>query len=81
MKFVNLNNGIKMPILGFGVYQITDPAQCEQAVLNAICAGYRLIDTAMSYHNEEAVGLAVEKCGVPREDIFITTNHRNALRA
>ena len=62
-----------MPILGFGVYQITDPAQCEQAVINAICTGYRLIDTAMSYHNEEAVGFAVEKCGVPREDIFITT--------
>lgn len=73
MNFVTLNNNVKMPILGFGVYQITDAAQCEQSVLDAICAGYRLIDTAMSYHNEEAVGRAIEKCGVPREDLFITT--------
>lgn len=73
MQTVTLNNEVKMPILGFGVYQITDPVECEQAVLDAICAGYRLIDTAMSYQNEEAVGRAIEKCGVPREDLFITT--------
>jgi diketogulonate reductase-like aldo/keto reductase len=73
MKYVTLNNEVKMPILGFGVYQITDAAQCEKAVLDAVCVGYRMIDTAMSYHNEEAVGLAVEKCGVPRKDMFITT--------
>jgi diketogulonate reductase-like aldo/keto reductase len=62
-----------MPILGFGVFQITDEAQCEHAVLDAIHTGYRLIDTAMSYHNEEAVGRAIKKCGVPREELFITT--------
>jgi len=73
MEFVTLNNGIKMPILGFGVFQITDPAECEQAVLDAIQTGYRLIDTAMSYQNEEAVGQAAKKCGVLREDLFITT--------
>lgn len=73
MKKVTLNNGVEMPILGFGVFQITDEAQCEQAVLDAIHAGYRLIDTAMSYHNEEAVGRAIKKCGVPREELFITT--------
>ncbi len=73
MEFVTLNNEIRMPILGFGVFQITDAAQCEQAVLDAIQTGYRLIDTAMSYHNEEAVGRAVEKCGIPREELFITT--------
>lgn len=73
MKYVTLNNGIKMPILGFGVYQITDAAQCEQAVLDAVHTGYRLIDTAMSYHNEESVGRAVHKCGVPRDELFITT--------
>lgn len=73
MKFITLNNNIKMPILGFGVYQITNAAQCERAVMDAIHTGYRLIDTAMAYQNEEAVGLAIEKCGVPREDLFITT--------
>ncbi|MEA4849564.1 MAG: aldo/keto reductase [Clostridiaceae bacterium] len=73
MEFVILNNGIKMPILGFGVYQITDPEQCEQAVVDAIQTGYRLIDTAASYGNEEAVGRAVKRCGVPREELFITT--------
>ncbi|AGK98346.1 aldo/keto reductase [Clostridium pasteurianum] len=73
MKKVTLNNGVEMPILGFGVFQITDEAQCEQAVLDAIHTGYRLIDTAMSYHNEEAVGRAIKKCGVPREELFITT--------
>lgn len=73
MDFVTLNNEVKMPILGFGVYQMTDAAECEQAVLNALCTGYRLIDTAMAYRNEEAVGRAIEKCGVAREDLFITT--------
>ena len=73
MEYVTLNNGVKMPILGFGVYQITDPAQCEQAVVDAVSVGYRLIDTAASYGNEEAVGRAIRRCGVPREELFITT--------
>lgn len=73
MEFVTLNNGVKMPKLGFGVYQITDPQQCKNAVLDAVSAGYRLIDTAASYGNEEAVGRAVKECGVSREDLFITT--------
>lgn len=73
MEKITLNNGVEMPILGFGVFQITDDMQCEQAVLDAIHTGYRLIDTAMSYHNEEAVGRAIKKCGVPREELFITT--------
>ena len=73
MEYVTLNNGVKMPQLGFGVFQIKDPAECEQAVLDAIDTGYRLIDTAASYGNEEAVGRAVRKCGVPREELFITT--------
>lgn len=73
MKYATLNNGIKMPMLGFGVYQITDEKVCEEAVLEAIKSGYRLIDTAMAYHNEEAVGRAIKKSGVPREDFFITT--------
>ena len=73
MEYVTLNNGVKMPQLGFGVYQIKDPAQCEQAVLDAISTGYRLIDTAASYGNEEAVGSAIRKCGVSREELFITT--------
>ena len=73
MKNVTLNNGIQMPVLGFGVYQITDPAECEQAVYDALMAGYRLIDTAAVYKNEEAVGKAVIKSGIPREELFITT--------
>ena len=88
MEYVSLNNGVKMPILGFGVFQITDAAQCEQAVLDAIHTGYRLIDTAMSYQNEEAVGQAVKKCGIPREQLFITTKlwladagYENTLKA
>ena len=72
MNYVTLNNGVKMPQLGFGVYQITDPAQCEQAVVDAISVGYRSIDTAASYGNEEAVGRAIKRCGVPREELFIT---------
>ncbi|MEF3355509.1 aldo/keto reductase [Paenibacillus sp. GYB006] len=73
MKKVILNNGVEMPILGFGVYQIEDPDQCEQAVYDALVAGYRLIDTAAAYMNEEAVGRAIKRSGVPREEIFITT--------
>lgn len=73
MKYVTLNNGVKMPKEGFGVFQVPDPAQCEQAVLDAIASGYRLIDTAAAYMNEEAVGEAIAKCGVPREELFITT--------
>ena len=73
MKYVELNNGVKMPILGYGVFQITDPKECERCVLDAIDAGYRLIDTAQAYGNEEAVGKAIKKCGVPREELFITT--------
>lgn len=73
MKYVELNNGVKMPILGYGVYQIKDLEECERCVRDAIEVGYRLIDTAQSYGNEEAVGKAVKKCGVPREELFITT--------
>ncbi|OME04578.1 2,5-diketo-D-gluconic acid reductase [Paenibacillus odorifer] len=73
MQKVILNNGIEMPILGFGVFQIQDAAECEQAVYDAIMSGYRLIDTAASYLNEEAVGRALKRSGVPREDLFITT--------
>lgn len=73
MEKVILNNGIKMPILGFGVFQVKDPAECERSVLDAIQTGYRLIDTAQSYGNEEAVGNAVKKSSVPREELFITT--------
>ena len=73
MEFVTLNNGVKMPLEGFGVFQVPDPAQCEQAVLDAIATGYRLIDPAAAYMNEQAVGAAVKKCGVPREELFITT--------
>lgn len=73
MDFITLNNGIKMPLEGFGVFQVPDPAQCEQAVLDAIGSGYRLIDTAAAYMNEQAVGAALKKCGVPREELFITT--------
>lgn len=73
MEYVILNNGVKMPLEGFGVFQVPDPAQCEQAVLDAIESGYRLIDTAAAYMNEKAVGEAIKKCGVPREELFITT--------
>ncbi|EHI97633.1 Methylglyoxal reductase (NADPH-dependent) [Clostridium sp. DL-VIII] len=73
MKYVELNNGVKMPILGYGVFQIPDQKECERCVLDAIEVGYRLIDTAQAYGNEEAVGNAVKKCGVPREELFITT--------
>ena len=73
MEYATLNNGVKMPLEGFGVFQVPDPAQCEQAVLDAIATGCRLIDTAAAYMNEQAVGAAVAKCGVPREELFITT--------
>ena len=65
IETVKLNNGVEMPLEGFGVFQVPDPAVCEQAVLDAISTGYRLIDTAAAYMNEEAVGKAVAKCGVP----------------
>ncbi|MEV5030238.1 aldo/keto reductase [Paenibacillus sp. LPE1-1-1.1] len=73
MQNVTLNNGVKMPILGFGVFQIADADQCEQSVYDAISVGYRLIDTAASYLNEEAVGRAIKRSGVAREELFITT--------
>ncbi|MBM6956082.1 aldo/keto reductase [Ligilactobacillus salivarius] len=73
MKFVELNNGVKMPQLGFGVFQVPDLKECEQAVLDVIDSGYRLIDTAAAYHNEEAVGAAIKKSGVAREELFITS--------
>jgi 2,5-diketo-D-gluconate reductase A len=73
MKTVKLNNGVEMPILGFGVYQVPDLVECEQSVSEAIKAGYRLIDTAAIYMNEEAVGKAIKKSDVPREELFITT--------
>ncbi len=73
MQKVKLNNGVEMPILGFGVFQVKDLAECERSVLDAIETGYRLIDTAASYGNEEAVGKAIKNSGVSREDLFITT--------
>jgi 2,5-diketo-D-gluconate reductase A len=73
MQTVKLNNGIEMPLLGFGVFQVTDLAECERSVSDAIATGYRLIDTAASYQNEEAVGRAIKKSGVSRNELFITT--------
>ncbi|MEG8980322.1 aldo/keto reductase [Priestia megaterium] len=73
MQTVTLNNGVEMPILGFGVYQIDDEDVCEESVYNALMEGYRLIDTAAVYENEEAVGRAIKRSSVPREEIFITT--------
>lgn len=73
MQKVRLNNGVEMPVLGFGVYQIEDQAICEQCVSDAIEVGYRSIDTAAAYENEEAVGRAIKQSGIPREDLFITT--------
>src|SRR5689334_21006475 len=70
---VTLNNGVEMPILGFGVFQIPDAAECERSVYDAISTGYRLIDTAASYGNEDAVGNAIKSSGVPREELFVTT--------
>lgn len=73
MQHVKLNNGVQMPILGFGVFQIPDPDECERSVLDAIDVGYRLIDTAASYKNEDAVGRALRASGVPRKELFVTT--------
>ncbi|GAA4875311.1 aldo/keto reductase [Paenibacillus vulneris] len=73
MQTVTLNNGVKMPIIGFGVYQVPDAEECENAVYEALMAGYRLIDTAAGYLNEEAVGRAIKRSGIPRGDLFITT--------
>jgi 2,5-diketo-D-gluconate reductase A len=70
---VKLNNGVPMPILGFGVYQISDAAECERSVVDAIQIGHRLIDTAASYMNEEAVGKGIKKSGIAREELFVTT--------
>ena len=73
MQNVKLNNGVEIPILGFGVFQITDPTECERSVVDAIQTGYSHIDTAASYQNEEAVGRGIEQSGVAREKLFITT--------
>lgn len=73
MYNIKLNNGVEMPILGFGVFQMQDMAECEQAVVDAIETGYRLIDTAASYMNEEAVGNGIKRSGIAREELFITT--------
>lgn len=73
MQTINLNNGVAVPILGFGTYQITDPKEAEQAVFDAIEAGYRHIDTAQSYLNEEAVGRGIARSGIARDELFITT--------
>ena len=72
MEYITLNNGVKMPMLGYGVYQVSQE-ECERCVLDALSVGYRLIDTAQSYFNEEQVGNAIEKSGVPRNEIFLTT--------
>lgn len=73
MQKVKLNNGIEMPLMGFGVFQIPDPSECEKSVITAIEAGYRLIDTATLYQNEKAVGNAIKNSGIAREELFITT--------
>lgn len=73
IPLVTLNNGVEMPILGFGVFQISDAEECERSVYEAIRTGYRLIDTAAAYGNEEAVGRAIQRSGVPRKELFITT--------
>ena len=73
MQTVTLNNGVEMPIIGFGVYQVPDAEECENAVYEALMAGYRLIDTAAGYVNEEAVGRAIKRSGIPREQLFVTT--------
>jgi 2,5-diketo-D-gluconate reductase A len=73
MQKVVLNNGVEMPILGFGVFQVTDLKECERSVYEALQTGYRLIDTAAAYGNEEAVGAAIKRSGIAREEIFVTT--------
>ena len=72
MEYVTLNNGVKMPLLGYGVFQVSRE-ECERCVMDAVKVGYRLIDTAQAYFNEEAVGYAIQKCGIPREELFLTT--------
>lgn len=72
MTYITLNNGVKMPQVGYGVYQV-EPTEAERCVLDAISVGYRMIDTAQIYHNEKGVGNAIAKCGVPREELFIVT--------
>ena len=72
MQTIRLNNGVEMPILGYGVFQVS-PEECERCVLDAISVGYRLIDTAQAYYNEEGVGNAIVKCNVPRNELFLTT--------
>ena len=73
MEYVTLNNGVKIPMEGFGVFQVPEAAVCEQAVSDAMAVGYRLIDTAAAYFNEEAVGAAIQKSGIAREELFLTT--------
>ena len=73
MQKVTLNNGVRMPILGYGVFQIADESECQRCVVDAVQAGYRLIDTAASYRNEEAVGRGLKQCGVPRDQLFVTS--------
>lgn len=73
MEYLTLNNGVKMPLVGFGTFQITEREECERSVVSAINAGYRLIDTAQAYGNEEFVGNAIKKCGAARDELFITT--------
>jgi diketogulonate reductase-like aldo/keto reductase len=73
MEHIVLNNGLEMPILGFGVFQVTDAEECERSVYQALQTGYRLIDTAASYLNEEAVGRAIKSSGIPRKELFVTT--------
>ena len=73
MDYITLNNGVKMPMQGFGVFQVPDSDVCEKAVADALSVGYRLIDTASVYRNEQAVGNAIRKSGIPREELFITT--------
>lgn len=72
MEYVTLNNGVRMPMVGFGVFQLPD-GDCEKCVMEAINAGYRLIDTAQAYYNEEAVGRAIVRCGIDRKELFVTT--------
>ena len=72
METIRLNNGVEMPVLGYGVFQVS-PDECERCVTEAIGIGYRLIDTAQAYFNEEGVGTAVKNCGVPRSELFLTT--------
>ncbi len=73
MDYCELGNGVKMPLLGFGVFQIPDHAECERILTEALGVGYRLVDTAQAYYNEEAVGKAIKNSGVPRDQIFLTS--------